>query len=112
MQLVYWTVIYKHRHGTDAWPVFSHQCDDPDRGPTMDEVIDVIGDLYEPDREDEWIYTSDQQTVEIPDSPEVDFWKKTAIDLFNKADPSIVDEDLSSKQIERLNEALSEKTEK
>lgn len=67
MKVIYWTVIYSHRHGTDAWPVFAHQCADPERGPTEDEVIANLDGLYEPDREDEWIEISGRQVVEIYD---------------------------------------------
>ena len=66
MKVIYWTVIYSHRHGTDAWPVFAHECADPERGPTEDEVIAGLDDLYEPDREDEWIEIGGRQTVEVP----------------------------------------------
>jgi hypothetical protein len=38
-----WIVIYEHRHGVDAWPIFS------DRRPTDEEVIAKLDD-WEPDK--------------------------------------------------------------
>jgi len=74
MKVIYWTVTYSHRHGIDAWPVFSHQCADSKRGPTEDEVIADLGDLWEPDREDEFIEILQRQEIDIPlpDSPRED----------------------------------------
>ena len=40
-----WIVLYHHRHGVDAWPVF--QATVPDE----DEIIEGL-DEYEPDREE------------------------------------------------------------
>jgi hypothetical protein len=42
-----WVIIYHHRFGTDAWPVFSA------RRPTAKSVIKTLGDWEE--RDDEWI---------------------------------------------------------
>ena len=104
MLVRYWTVTYSHRHGVDAWPVFEHQCADPERGPTEDEVIAGLGDLWEGDS-DEFIEILQLGKVEIPDTAEVEFWRKTAVELFANADESIIDEHLSSKQVDRLQEA-------
>jgi hypothetical protein len=77
MKVSYWTVIYSHRHGTDAWPMFAHQCDDPERGPDEDEVIAGLDDLYEPDRDDEWIEISGRQQIDIP-TPDVSVMNETS----------------------------------
>jgi len=144
MKVTYWTIIYSHRHGTDVWPIFAHQCADPERGPTEDEVIAGLDDLYEPDREDEWIEISGRQVIEIPgnndhatalallhdfvaanEDPDqlgelqantqrfldnqkvqrdqgVDFWRKTALTLYDHAPQDVIDEHLSQKQIDAM----------
>jgi hypothetical protein len=109
MTVFYWTVIYSHRHGTDAWPVFAHQCKDPERGPTEEEVIAIIGeDLYEPDSEDEWIEIGGRQTIELPDHNELHFWRKTAAELYGLASESTIEEHLSELQQRRCTAALND----
>ena len=104
MKVIYWDVIYSHVHGTDAWPVFAHQCAEPERGPTEDEVIADLGDLWD-DPDHGFIDIGQRQEVDIPDTDEIEFWRKTAVELFANADESIIDEHLSSKQVDRLQEA-------
>lgn len=43
----FWIVMYHHRHGSDAWPVFS------DTEPNLEEQASELDD-WEPDR-DEWL---------------------------------------------------------
>ena len=67
MKVTYWTIIYSHRHGTDAWTMFAHECEDPERGPTEEEITNSLGDMWEPDKEDEWIEIIGRQEQDIPD---------------------------------------------
>lgn len=66
MIVKYWTVVYSHRHGVDAFPIFAHQCEDPERGPSEEEAIEALGVEYEPDR-DEWIEILNKQETNIPE---------------------------------------------
>lgn len=43
----FYIVVYHHRHGEDAWPVFS------DKSPDLDNEADSLDD-FEPDR-NEWL---------------------------------------------------------
>jgi hypothetical protein len=82
--------------------MFAHQCADPDRGPTEAEVIEGLVD-WEADR-DEHIEII-PSGVEIPDTEEVAFWKQTAVELYDYADEAVINEHLSGKQVERLQDA-------
>lgn len=45
-----WVVIYHHRHGVDAWPVFRKK-----RKPTEKQIIKTLADWEGDTREDEWL---------------------------------------------------------
>ena len=44
-----WVIVYYHRHGTDAWPVFRQ------RRPTEKQIIATLSDWEGDEREDEWL---------------------------------------------------------